>query len=217
MSYRKTHVELILVRHGETEWNATEVFRGRADIPLNEHGLEQARLLGEYLKSEKIDAVYSSPLQRAVKTAETIAAHHKLDVNIVENLNDIHCGEWEGLSLEQVRERYEDVYQDWLDTPEQVKLPGGEGLDDVKNRALPFVQDAVTRVGEGNIALVSHRAVIKVLIAALLTLDNSAFWNFKIDNAGITRFFFDGNRAVLTSHNDTSFLRPLNREPLKDF
>ena len=210
-------VEIIFVRHGETEWNAREVFRGRADIPLDETGFKQAGMAGEYLKNEKLEAVYSSPLQRALKTAEAIAGPQKLDVNIVDNLNDIDCGEWEGLSVTEVKERYEEVYQDWLDTPEQVKIPGGESLDDVTNRALPFVQDAVMRAGEGKIALVSHRAVIKVLICALLRLDNSSFWSFKIGNGAVTRFVFDGNRAIMIGHNDTSFLKPLNRPALKDF
>jgi broad specificity phosphatase PhoE len=209
--------EIILVRHGETDFNAAETFRGRADVPLNEKGLRQAQLLGEYLRDEKIDTVYSGPLQRAVKTAEAVAACHNLPVNVVENLNDIDCGEWQGLSLREVKERYQELYQDWLDTPEQVKLPGGESLEDVKNRALPFVQDAVMRCGEGKIVLVSHRAVNKVLICALLRLDNSSFWSFKMDTGGITRFNFDGDKVVLTSYNDTSFLKSLGNLPLRDF
>jgi probable phosphoglycerate mutase len=209
--------EIILVRHGETDFNASETFRGRADVPLNEKGLRQAQLLGEYLRDEKIDTVYSSPLQRAVKTAEAIAAGHSLPVNIVENLNDIDCGNWQGLSLREVKEKYAELYQDWLDTPEQVKIPGGESLEDVRSRVVPFVQDAVMRCGEGKIVLVSHRAVNKVLICALLGLNNSSFWNFKLDTGGITRFNFDGNRTAMVSHNDTSFLKPLGYLPLNDF
>jgi phosphoserine phosphatase len=210
-------IEIILVRHGETEWNAAEIFRGRADVALNENGLRQAQLLAAYLKDEKIDAVYSGPLSRAVKTAQAIASPHNLPVNIVANLNDIDCGEWEGLPLTEVKEKYEELYRDWVDTPEQVRLPGGETLDEIRDRVLPFVQDAVTRVEEGKIVLVSHRAVLKVLISALLTLDNGAFWSFKLDNCGLTRFNFDGSRAILTAHNDTSFLQPLHRTPLNDF
>ena len=209
--------EIILVRHGETQWNSSEIFRGRADVPLNGQGLRQAQLLGEYLRDEKIDTVYSSPLQRAVKTAEAIAACHSLPVSIIENLNDIDCGEWQGLSLREVKERYQELYQDWLDTPEQVKIPGGESLEDVKSRVVPFVQDAVMRCGEGKIVLVSHRAVNKVLICALLRLDNSSFWNFKLDTGGITRFNYDGDRIVLLTHNDTSFLKSLRSLPLNDF
>ncbi|MBN1692427.1 MAG: histidine phosphatase family protein [Dehalococcoidales bacterium] len=209
--------EIILIRHGETQYNAKETFRGRADVPLNENGLEQAQLLSEYLTDDKIDVVYSSPLKRAVKTAEIIAAPHRLKVNVVENLNDIDCGQWQGLTLEEVQEKYEEIYQDWLDTPEQVRLPGGESLEDVRSRVLPFVQDAVMRYGEGKIVFVSHRVVNKVLICALLRLDNSSFWSFKMDTAAITRFTFDGNRVVLTSHNDTSYLKPLNQPPRNDF
>jgi alpha-ribazole phosphatase len=210
-------LEIILIRHGETDFNALEIFRGRADVPLNDNGIRQAQLLAEYLGGEKIDTIYSSPLQRAVKTAEIIAAPHKLKVNVVADLNDIDCGEWQGLSLREVKERYEELYQDWLDTPEQVRIPGGESLEDVKKRALPFVQDAVMRCGEGRMVFVSHRAVNKVLICALLGLDNSFFWNFKLDTGGITRFSYNGARVVLISHNDTSFLTSLKNNPLKDF
>jgi broad specificity phosphatase PhoE len=210
-------IEIILARHGETEWNASEIFRGRADVALNENGLRQAELLGEYLGGGKINFIYSSPLQRAVKTAEAIARTQSIDVNIVPNLIDIDCGEWQGLSLREVKDKYPEIYQDWLDTPEQVRIPGGESLEDVRSRVVPFVENTVMKCGEGRVVLVSHRAVNKVLICALLRLDNSFFWNFKLDTGGITRFNFDGDRVTLISHNDTSYLKSLRNPPLNDF
>jgi broad specificity phosphatase PhoE len=210
-------VTIILARHGETDWNTGEIFRGRADVPLNATGLRQAELLAEYLSGEKIDIIYSSPLQRAVKTAEAITACHGLDVNTVENINDIDYGEWQGLSLDKVKERHPELYQDWLDTPEQVRFPGGESLAEVRGRAMPFVEDAVMRCGEGKIMVVSHRVVHKVLIGALLGLDNASFWNFRLDTGGITRFEFNDDRAVLVSHNDTSYLQPVRRTSPADF
>jgi broad specificity phosphatase PhoE len=210
-------VTIILARHGETDWNTGEIFRGRADVPLNATGLRQAELLAEYLSGEKIDIIYSSPLQRAVKTAEAITACQGLDVNTVENINDIDYGEWQGLSLDKVKERYPELYQDWLDTPEQVRFPGGESLAEVRGRAMPFVEDAVMRCGEGKIMVVSHRVVHKVLIGALLGLDNASFWNFRLDTGGITRFEFNDDRAVLVSHNDTSYLQPVRRTSPADF
>ena len=209
--------EIILVRHGETKFNATGTFRGRADVPLNETGLRQAQLLGKYLSSEKIDVVYSSSLRRAVKTAEAIAAPQKLKVSVTEGLYEIDFGRWQSVSLAEVKEKYGEIYQDWLDTPEQVKIPGGESLEDVRKRALPFVQDAVVRCPEGKIVLVSHRVVCKVLICALLRLDNSFFWSFKMDTGAVTRLTFDGKRTTLTSLNDTSFLKPLPLPPRSDF
>jgi broad specificity phosphatase PhoE len=212
-----TMTEIILVRHGETNYNTSEIFRGRVDVPLNEHGIRQAELLGEYLSKEKIITVYSSPLRRAVRTAEAIAGRHSLDVNVVNDLNDIDCGEWQGLTLKEVQQRYEEIYQDWVDTPEQVRLPGGESLEDVKNRALPFVQDAVDQCRTGTLVLVSHRVVNKVLICALLGLTNSFFWNFQLDTGGISRFHYDGNRVVLTGHNDVSFMKNIDEAGKKDF
>jgi broad specificity phosphatase PhoE len=206
-------VTMILARHGETDWNAGEIFRGRADVPLNDTGVQQAELLGEYLSGEKIDVVYSGPLQRAASTASAVAARHGLDINIVSNLNDIDYGEWQGLSLLEVREKYPELYQDWLDTPEQVRFPGGETLEEVRSRTMPFIEDAVVRCGEGTIVLVSHRVVLKVIICALLGLGNAAFWNFRLDTGGISRFDFKGDRVVLVSHNDNSFLQPRSAPP----
>ena len=210
-------VEIILARHGETDWNTAEVFRGRADVDLNGTGLRQAELLGEYLSGEKIDFVYSSPLKRAVQTAEAIAGRQALEVNIVQNLIDFDYGEWQGLAHREVKEKYPELYQDWLDTPEQVRIPGGESLEDVRSRAMPFVEDAVMRCGEGRIVFVSHRVVNKVLICALLGLGNAHFWNVRLDTGGISRFNCGDGRVVLTSHNDTSYLKSVRGIPPGDF
>ncbi len=210
-------VEIILARHGETDWNTGEIFRGRADVGLNETGLRQAELLGDYLSGEKIDFIYSSPLKRAVQTAEAIAQPRAVDVNIVQNLIDFDYGEWQGLSHREVKEKYPELYQDWRDTPEQVRIPGGESLEEVRSRAISFVEDAVMRCGEGKIVFVSHRVVNKVLTCSLLGLGNAHFWNIRLDTGGITRFNCGDGRVVLTSHNDTSYLKPVQGMPLNDF
>ncbi|MCK4863292.1 MAG: histidine phosphatase family protein [Dehalococcoidales bacterium] len=210
-------LEIILTRHGETDLNAGEIFRGLADAELNETGLRQAELLGEYLGNEKIDIIYSSPLKRAVKTAETIARRQALDVNTVRNLIDFDYGEWQGLPLKEIKDKYEELYRDWQDTPEQVRIPGGESLEDVRNRAMPFVEDAVMRCGEGKIVFVSHRVVHKVLICNLLGLGNARFWNIRLDTGGISRFNCGDGKIVLTSHNDTSYLKPVKNIHTGDF
>ncbi|HEY97872.1 MAG TPA: histidine phosphatase family protein [Dehalococcoidia bacterium] len=210
-------VEIILARHGETDWNASEIFRGRADVPLNEVGRKQAEMLGEYLGRVKTDFIYSSPLKRAIETAGVIAGRCGLEVNPVENLNDFHFGDWQGLSHRQVQEQYPELYRDWLDTPEQVRIPGGESLEDVRSRAVPFVDDAVMRCGEGRIVFVSHRVVHKVLVCSLLGLNLSHFWNIRIDTCGVTRFDCGDGRLVLNGHNDTSFLHSVSKEPAADF
>ncbi len=210
-------LELILIRHGETEWNKKEVFRGRANVALNKTGIKQAEAVAKYLSAEKIDIIYSSPLKRALKTAQAIARYQKLRVNKSEGLTDFDYGEWQGLTVAEVNQKYLGLYQDWLDTPEQLRVPGGESLESVARRAMPFIQDAVTRQREGKIALVSHRVVLKVLICGFLCLDNSHFWSIKLDNGAITRFVFDGDRTILTGHNDTSYLKDIQTRPMNDF
>ncbi|OGO41256.1 MAG: hypothetical protein A2137_03635 [Chloroflexi bacterium RBG_16_58_8] len=210
-------IEIILARHGETEWNKGEIFRGRAEVGLNETGLRQAALLAECLGQEKIDIIYSSPLQRAVKTAEAIASRHGLKVSAVENLIDFDYGEWQGMTHPEVKEKYAGLYRDWLDTPERVKMPGGESLKNVRERVVPFVKDTAAGCGEGKIVFVSHRVVLKVLICALLGLGDSCFWNIRMDTAALTRFTFNGNKAVLASHNDTCHLKSCMMEKLNDF
>ena len=208
--------EIILARHGETEWNVQEVFRGRIDVELNQTGIKQAELLAEHLSHLKLDAIYSSPLRRAVKTAEIIASRHGLKVEIAPGLIDFDCGKWQGLSLQEVKDKYKKLYAEWRQNPHQVKMPDGETLDEVRKRALTVVNEVIAE-HKGIIALVAHRVVNKVLICALLGLDNSHFWNIRQDNCGTTTFAHESGRFILTKHNDTSYLRPLPKAPLRDF
>ena len=208
--------EIILARHGETDWNVEEVFRGRIDIELNEAGIRQSELLAKYLRDLRIAAIYSSPLKRAKKTAEIIANYHNLNVEIAPGLIDFDYGEWQGLSHEVVKNRYKELYDEWIKNPHQVKMPAGESLNEVRRRAISVVNSVVARY-EGTVVLVSHRVVNKVLICALLGLDNSHFWNIRQDTCGITTFTYQEARFILTKHNDTSFLRPLLEAQFSDF
>jgi broad specificity phosphatase PhoE len=208
--------QIILVRHGETEWNVKEVFRGRIGIELNKTGLKQAQLLAKYLGDIKIDAIYSSPLSRALTTAEIIANYHKLKVEIAPGLIDFDYGEWQDLPHQEVRDKYSRLYAQWIRHPDRVRMPAGESLDEVRKRAMNVVDRVIAKY-EGSVVLVSHRVVNKVLICALLGLDNSHFWNIKQDTCGITSFTYENEQFILTKHNDTSYLMPVSEIPLSDF
>jgi len=208
--------EIILARHGETKWNVEEVFRGRMDVELNETGIKQAQLLAGHLKDTRIEAVFSSPLKRALKTAEEVASPHRLEVQVSPGLNDLDFGEWQGIPLPEVKEKYKDLFREWADSPGTVVLPGGEGLDNVTARAMALVNMVVAEY-KGTVVLVSHRVVNKVLVLALLGLDNSHFWNIRQDTCAITTFNYVNGRFVLAVHNDTSYLRPLRAAQLADF
>lgn len=209
-------MQIILARHGETEWNVSEIFRGRRDVGLNEMGNRQAELLGSYLKDFKIESVYSSPLKRALDTAQSIVKHHGLDINVAPGLTDFNYGVWEGLTHQEVRAKYRGLYQRWLKEPHLVKIPEGESLDGVRERARSVV-DRVASEHSGTVVLVSHRVINKVLICSMLGLDNSHFWDIKLDLGGITVFQYEDERFKLIKHNDTSYLKQIQQRTLSDF
>lgn len=208
--------EIILIRHGETKWNREGRFRGRLDVELNETGLKQAELLAEYLSETKIDAIYSSPVARAVKTAEAVARHHNLEVILSPGIIDLDFGEWQGMPMQTVKEKYQDIYTGWMKNPHLSRVPGGETLDEVTERTMNMVNQVITE-HDGTVVLVSHRVVNKVLTCAMLGLDNSHFRNIKLDTCGITAFTYQDGEFILDKHNDTSFLKPLRNIPLGDF
>jgi len=208
--------KLILARHGETVWNIEKIYRGRADINLNEMGIRQAELLGKYLSNWELEAIYSSPLRRALDTANIIARYQKISVHIAEGIIDLDYGEWQSLPEQEAKRRYPTLHNEWHNNPHKVKMPGGESLEDVRKRAIKVVSDVLARY-QGSVVLVSHRVVNKVLICSLLGLDNSYFWNIKQDVGGITIFDYVDERFVLTKHNDTAHLRELQIPIPDDF
>jgi len=208
--------KLILARHGETMWNVGKVFRGRADVNLNEVGIKQAELLGKHLCNWDLEAIYSSPVKRALDTANIVARCVEVAVCIAEGLTDFDFGEWQSLSEQEVKRLYPDILNEWQSSPHKVRMPGGENLDDVTKRTAEVVDEVLSR-HHGNVLLVSHRVVLKVLICSLLGLDNSHFWNISQDVCGLTIFDYVEGRFILTRHNDTSHLRELQKSALGDF
>ncbi|NWF92817.1 MAG: histidine phosphatase family protein [Syntrophaceae bacterium] len=206
---------IYLVRHGQTAWNKEEVFRGRTDIPLNEIGIREAELAGEYLKGMDIEAIYSSPLSRAKETALRIAHFFSLEVQPLEGITDMSFGKWEGRPLKEVQVDDAELYRQWREEPHLVRLPGGETLDEVRVRAMAALEEVIESHPGRNIVLVSHRVVNKVIICGILGIDNSHFWQIGQDTAAINRIRFERGRYVLSLLNETCHLNPLETERLK--
>ena len=204
--------QIYLVRHGQTQWNKEQIFRGTRDVPLNESGREEARLAAEGLKDKPIDAVYTSPLARARETAEAIARVHGLAVRPVEGLKDICFGEWEGEALQEVQRRYTDLYRRWIEEPHTVTFPGGESLADVKARSVKAVKEIVVDHPEDTIAMVSHRVVNRVLICGLVGIDLARFWQIGQDTTAINLLTWKKGSFILTCLNDTCHLRSVNQK-----
>ena len=181
-------VHIILVRHGETDWNTQQVFRGRVDVALNKVGLAQAEAVGVSLQDRAIDAIYSSPLSRALDTAHMLAEGRNIEVELEKGFTDIDFGKWQGLSHQKVKEEYNDLYDTWLTQPHLVTFPDGESLKHVRRRSMEALEKVTKNNPGKTLALVSHRVVLKVLMGAMLGLELSHFWYIRQDTCAINRF-----------------------------
>jgi probable phosphoglycerate mutase len=199
---------IILVRHGETEWNRVERFRGRADVPLNGTGLAQAKAMARRVAAEwRPVAIYSSPLTRAVKTAEAVAWHFDLRVEVNSGLIDIDYGEWQGLTPDEVRERWPKIVDAWYNAPHTAQIPNGETLDDLRVRAMSTVNEMAKRHKGQTIVLVGHTVINRIILLAVLGLGNDRFWRLRQDTCAINVFEVEGGVFTLVSLNDKYHLR----------
>lgn len=202
--------KIYLVRHGTTEWNQEEIFRGRVDIKLNEVGRAEAQALANYFRPIALQAIYSSPLSRAQETAQAVAQGRNLEIIPEIAFTDIDFGEWHGLPLKEVREKYGAIYRAWREKPHTVTFPQGENLEQVRQRAWQGLQKIVQNNAKQTVLIVSHRVVTKVLICAVLGLDNSHFWQIKQDTTAINCFEYNRGFFVVSLLNDTCHLKAIH-------
>ena len=201
---------VILVRHGETDWNQEQIFRGRIDVPLNNTGLKQAKATGEVLGSLKIDAIYSSPLSRAVETAKAIGSFHPdISVRDAKGFIDIDFGKWQGIPHEKVKEEYKELYGRWQKEPHNVKMPDGEDLDDIKLRAVEALNNILADYNDGTVVIASHRVINKVVLCAILGLTNQHFWCIRQDTCAINIFNNSERGFIVSVINDTCHIKAL--------
>jgi broad specificity phosphatase PhoE len=206
----ESETRVVLVRHGETEWNRVERFRGRIDIELNETGRRQAWAVAQRLCAWQIGAIYSSPLKRALQTAQPIAEACGLGVVVLEGMIDVDYGVWAGLSVEEARAQYPQAYETWVLAPLLTRFPRGESLRQVQDRAWSALE-GISSAHEGQtILIVSHVVVNRVLICSALGLLEDAFWRIGQDNAAINLLQGAPGRYRVLLLNDTCHLESLD-------
>ncbi|WP_449619631.1 histidine phosphatase family protein [Robertmurraya sp. Marseille-Q9965] len=155
-------LQLFFVRHGETEWNVEKRLQGRRNSELTENGVRDAALLGERLATTDFDAVYASPSKRTVETAELIMGERTLPFKKDERLMEIDLGEWEGRTVDEIQRSEPELYYLYQENPSQFKGTG-ENFQDVKNRVEAVLAELVDAYPSGNLLIVTHGVVIKVL------------------------------------------------------
>ncbi len=197
---------LILVRHGETEWNRQQRCQGSSDIPLNENGRSQAKKLAEFLESENIDAIFSSGLKRARETAREIAKHHKLQIRVDENFNEMDQGDFEGVHFSEIREKHSDKLKVWTENPEHFCIPGGESMFEVQQRAMKALMELQKKWQHSRVMVVSHNLTIVTLLCRFKGMPMLRFREFQIDETSRTVVICDDRKYTVSLLNDTSHL-----------
>ncbi len=162
---------LIMIRHGETNWNVTGRYQGQADPPLNSKGIEQARQLAEKLADVKIELIFTSPLQRAAQTAQIIATHLQIPVYTDMRFAEIHQGDWQSRLRSEIENLYPDLFERWETEPWQVTPPGGEPLLEVQKRVFAAVDDIIEQYPTQHVGLVTHRIPIALIKIRYQSLD----------------------------------------------
>ncbi len=202
--------EIVLIRHGETDWNAERRLQGHLDIPLNAQGMRQARAVGRALRHETIDAIISSDLQRALHTAQAIAAGRNMQVQTDAGLRERSYGAFEGLRYADISERYPDAYATWQAREIDARFPpganAGETLREFATRALGTVAALAMSHQMRRIAVVSHGGVLECLYRQANRIDWAAPRNFEIRNAGINRLRWHGAAFQVVQWSDTAHL-----------
>lgn len=210
-------LELILVRHGETDWNAGGVFRGHEDVRLNATGIAQADATAEALKDRVFEAIYSSPLKRSLVTARRIALPHEIEVRVKDGFLDIDYGVWQGLRESTVKEKHPLAYKRWMETPWKMKFPGGESAKKAWKRVNTALRELLLLHGTGTVVIVSHRIPLKMMTTYLLGRRFKEFGSVRHDPCGISIFEVEGRTYKPIVLNDTRHLSRLNLPAPRDF
>jgi alpha-ribazole phosphatase/probable phosphoglycerate mutase len=193
----------LIVRHGETAWNAEGRVQGHLDIALTEKGIEQAKLASRKLESEKIDVVYSSDLKRALVTGEIIAEPHGLHVRTTPLLREAMLGAWQGLTMKEAAERFPDDYAAYSKDSIGHRPPGAETLQEVIDRCRAFLDLAIMECPNCTVAVAAHGGAIRGILAAAFGLGPELYRRVRLDNGGLTVLEISEDKPLLVVLNDT--------------
>lgn len=198
---------LLLIRHGETEWNTLGKFQGCTDINLSEEGIKQAELLKDRLKGD-FDFIYTSPLSRALETANILVADTNKKVSIANEIREINFGEWEGLTLREISERYPEIFKAWRSDKKESNICGGDSsINNAANRAVKCILDIVSKHKGEKIVIVAHGGIIKAGLIGLFDWDMTMYHKIALGNTCINTITFnDDLKPVLAGLNDTNHL-----------
>jgi broad specificity phosphatase PhoE len=201
-------LHLILVRHGETEWNVQRRYQGQSDVSLSELGQRQAQHIAGRLADQEIDAIYASDLKRAWETASAIAEKNDLEILPDSRLRELKFGILEGLTFEEAEKQYPEMIAAWLadfnNTPE-----GAETIDQFNMRIVSFLEDLKREHDEQVVLLVGHGGSLSEILRVVLGLSPKRRWYIEMENASLSEVLIDDDYVALKRINDTCHLANL--------
>lgn len=199
--------KVLLVRHGETEWNKLGKFQGCKDIDLSEEGFKQAKYLFNRFNND-FDYIYTSPLKRALQTAEVITTNNEIKPTIINELREINFGEWEGLTIKEIENNFPDEFNNWRTDKIDAFMCGGDlSINNASMRAKSAIYDIVAKHKGKKILIVAHGGIIKASLIGLFDWDMTMYHKISLGNTAICEINFDLdlNPSIVTI-NDTSHL-----------
>ena len=205
-------MKLVLVRHGETEWNKLGKFQGHFDIGMNSRGKSQAKETARAVIEWKHTAVYTSPLSRTTEMAEEISQLGGKPVVPVPGLKELNLGDMEGVTGEEMRSGWPEVYAAWRDNPAPVCMPNGESITQLQDRAWNALLELEKAHGQDEaLIIVSHNFTIRALIGKVLGMPLANFHSMSLSLSSICIVDCDQRGRRLMTYNSTCHLSPENR------
>lgn len=195
------------MRHGQTEWNVLGRYQGQTDIALSPLGIEQAEKLAAHFPVDKVEAVYSSDLVRAMMTACCVADRFGLTVEARPELRELNFGDWEGLTYDEIVAKWPDALNNFFQHPDVLEIPHGESFPKLRERALDAVEKIVACHPEQTVAVFAHGAILRTILTAALHMDLKYVWTIRQFNTAVNIVTYTEHGTTVELLNGTGHLK----------
>ncbi|MCI6612262.1 histidine phosphatase family protein [Mitsuokella jalaludinii] len=199
--------KIIFVRHGQTEWNVLGRYQGQTDIALSPLGIEQAEKLAAHFPVDKVEAVYSSDLVRAMTTARCVADLFGLTVEPRPELRELNFGDWEGLTYDEIVAKWPDALNNFFQHPDVLEIPHGESFPKLRERALDAVEKIVACHPNQTVAVFAHGAILRTILTAALHMDLKYVWTIRQFNTAVNIVTYTEHGTTVELLNGTGHLK----------
>ncbi len=199
-------MRLILVRHGQTEWNAGGRYQGQSNVALSDTGRKQAKFLAERFPVKPLDAIYTSDLDRAKETAECVGEKLGVSVRPEKAFRELSFGDWEGLTYQEISSRWPKEAEKLFTAPDELVIPHGETFQELQKRALDKIQLLYKNHIDQTVAVFAHGAINKTILAGLMHIPLHYLWSLRQDNTAVNILRLDDGYVMVELINSTSHL-----------